>query len=119
MPSKLAPTVSALARQTIKHAFEDLERTITPTDAQVLKSLSTIEQVKAAVVQIEDQLAARQCLRNMARLKPLLAGLENYAKVVDVLCNGTPFLPWIWSPITLILKVASEYIEAFEHIMKG
>ncbi|KAJ4303250.1 hypothetical protein N0V90_002143 [Kalmusia sp. IMI 367209] len=55
----------------------------------------------------------------MRRLKPLFDGMEHYAKVVDILCNGTPFLPWIWAPITLILKISSEYIEAFELLMKG
>ncbi|KAF2108637.1 hypothetical protein BDV96DRAFT_616200 [Lophiotrema nucula] len=116
---RLAPAVSAIARSTMKIAYEDLERTITPADARNLQSTSTLAQVREAAVDIERQLAARQALRNMRRLTPLLNGLEHYAKVVDVLCNGTPFLPWIWSPITLILRVASEYIEAFEHIMKG
>ncbi|KAI1634576.1 hypothetical protein F4809DRAFT_506210 [Biscogniauxia mediterranea] len=55
----------------------------------------------------------------MRRLGPLFKGLEHYAKVVDVLCNGTPYLAWIWAPITLILRVTSEYIEAFEQIIKG
>jgi hypothetical protein len=50
---------------------------------------------------------------------PLFRGLENYAKAVDVLCNGTPYLAWICAPITLILRVASEYVEAFEIIIKG
>lgn len=100
-------------------ALEDLERTITPADACDLRSVSTLQEVRAAAITIENQLAARQSLRNMRRLTPLLNGLEHYAKVVDILCNGTPFLSWIWSPITLILRIASEYIEAFEHIMKG
>ncbi|KAK2028567.1 hypothetical protein LX32DRAFT_394337 [Colletotrichum zoysiae] len=55
----------------------------------------------------------------MRRLMPLLDGMEHYAKVMDILCNGTPFLSWVWAPITLILRVASEYIEAFEKIMEG
>ncbi|WYZ42137.1 hypothetical protein EsH8_V_001032 [Colletotrichum jinshuiense] len=45
--------------------------------------------------------------------------MEHYSKSMDVLCNGTPFLPWVWSPITLILRIASEYVEAFEQIIKG
>jgi hypothetical protein len=49
----------------------------------------------------------------------LLNGLEHYSRVVEILCNGTPFLAWIWAPITLILRVASEYVEAFEQIMRG
>jgi hypothetical protein len=116
--ARLKPAVSALARQTMKIAFEDLESTITPADARTFQG-TTLQQVRDAAIDIEKQLAARQSLRNMRRLIPLLNGLEHYAKVVDVLCNGTPYLPWIWAPITLVLRVASEYIEAFEHLMKG
>jgi hypothetical protein len=103
----------------MREAFESLEQTITPADSRIIRSTSTLQQVRGAALEIETQLAARQALRNMRRLTPLLDGLEHYAKVVDILCNGTPFLSWIWAPITLILRIASEYIEAFEQLMKG
>lgn len=118
MPPRFKPPASAPARQTIKTAFEDLDRTITPVDSRNF-STTTLEHVRKAALEIENQLAARQSLRNMRRLVPLFEGLEHYSKVVDVLCNGTPYLPWIWAPITLILRVALEYVEAFEVIMKG
>jgi hypothetical protein len=117
MPLK-APTVSGLARQTIRTAFEDLGHTITPVDSRAFPQ-TTLQHVRKAALEIENQLAARQSLRNMRRLAPLLNGLEHYAKVVDVLCNGTPYLAWIWAPIALILRISSEYVEAFEHIIKG
>lgn len=112
------PTISALARQTISCAFVELEKTITPGDARNFRS-ATLEQVKSEVLKIENELAARQSLRNMQRLAPLFQGLEHYAKVMDILCNGTPFLPWIWAPISLILRIASEHLEAFDLIIKG
>jgi hypothetical protein len=114
----LAPAVSTLAQQTIRAAFENLELTVTPADSRAFRS-TTLQHVRTAALELENQLAARQALCNMRRLEPLLKGLEHYSKVVDVLCNGTPFLPWIWAPIILILRVASEYVEAFEQIMKG
>jgi hypothetical protein len=117
--SRLAPVVCALAQQTMKVAFAELERTIVPADAREMRATTTIDEVRQASLRIENQLAARQSLRNMRRLVPLLQGLEHYSRVVEVLCNGTPFLPWIWAPITLILRVASEFVEAFEQIMKG
>ncbi|KAI0129640.1 hypothetical protein BJ170DRAFT_700831 [Xylariales sp. AK1849] len=117
-PPHACITVSALARHTIKAAFEDLGRTITPADSRDFP-VATLQHVRNAALDIETQLAARQSLRNMRRLMPLFQGLEHYAKVVDVLCNGTPYLAWIWAPITLILRVASEYLEAFEQIIKG
>lgn len=116
---RFAPTICALARQTMQRAYDELERTIIPADAQEMRSVTTIEQVRQAALRTETMLAARQSLRNMRRLVPLLNGMEHYAHVVDILCNGTPFLAWIWAPITLILRVASEYVEAFERIMKG
>jgi hypothetical protein len=117
MPLK-APTTSTLARQTIRTAFEDLDRSITSVDSRTFPR-TTLQHVRQAALEIENQLAAKQSLRNMRRLAPLFNGLEHYAKVVDVLCNGTPYLAWIWAPITLILRVSSEYVEAFEHIIAG
>ncbi|KAL7916576.1 chromatin remodelling complex Rsc7/Swp82 subunit domain-containing protein [Trichoderma velutinum] len=114
----LPPPVSGPARQTIKAAFEDLDRTITPADSRDFRD-SSLPQVRDAALEIERQLAARGSLRNMRRLMPLFKGIEHYSKVIDVLCNGTPYLPWIWAPIALILRIASEYVDAFERIIKG
>ncbi|KAI8947470.1 hypothetical protein F4801DRAFT_582374 [Xylaria longipes] len=114
----LAPVVSPQAKRTIQEAFASLEKTISPADSRNFAN-TTLQDVRLAAVRLEDQLAGRRCLRNMRRLEPLFKGLEHYAKVVDVLCNGTPYLPWIWAPITLVLKLASEYIEAFEKIINA
>jgi hypothetical protein len=102
----------------MRTAFEELEATIDPRNSRSFQNM-TLEDVKNAALEIETQLAARQSLRNMRRLMPLFKGLEHYSKAIDVLCNGTPYLPWIWAPITLILQTASDYVEAFEHIIKG
>lgn len=102
----------------MRMAFDDLDHTITPVDSRGFPR-TTLQHVRKAALEIENQLAARQSLRNMRRLAPLFNGLEHYAKVVDVLCNGTPYLAWIWAPITLILRVSSEYVEAFEQIING
>jgi hypothetical protein len=114
----LKPAVSAQARHTIKTAFDQLDGTILPDDSREF-SATTLEDVRKTALGIENQLAARKSLRNMRRLLPLFNGLEHYAKVVDILCNGTPYLSWVWAPITLILRIASEYVEAFEKITKG
>ncbi|RYP13217.1 hypothetical protein DL765_006989 [Monosporascus sp. GIB2] len=114
----LKPPAPRSVRDTLQTAYEDLRQTIRPDDAHGLADTG-LREVRSGVIDIENQLAARQCLRNMRRLEPLFRGLEHYSKTVEILCNGTPYLSWIWSPITLILRVASEYIEAFEMIIKG
>ncbi|UPK96932.1 hypothetical protein LCI18_007867 [Fusarium solani-melongenae] len=114
----LKPAISALARQTLKTAYDELDRTIAPGDKQDFGT-TTLQHVRKAVRDIENQLGARQSLRNMGRLMPLFQGLEHYPKVVEILCNGTPYLSWVWAPISLILRIACEYVEAFEQIIKG
>ncbi|KAK7987389.1 kinesin light chain, partial [Apiospora arundinis] len=110
--------VSRAAQQTVQHAFEELRDTITPNDFNNSKK-KTLQDVISEAKKIENELAARKALRNLKRFAPLFQGMEHYAKAMDVVCNGTPYLPWIWAPITLILRVAAEYMEAFEQIIKG
>ena len=103
MGSKASPQ----ARLLFKDAFDKLEQTINanhPLDARKLHD-TTLQDVRTAARQIEQELGARQCLRNMRRLEPFFAGLERYSKAVDVLCNGTVYLPWIWAPVRLVLQV--------------
>ena len=100
----LGTQTSPSARRLIREAFEDLERIVSVSDSAEFKD-ATLQKVQQACYDIEDHLAARQSLRNMRRLMPLFTGLEYYSKSIEVLCNGTQYLPWIWAPIKLILKV--------------
>ena len=104
MPLRTA--VSAPALRVIRHAFEDIERTVALPDRKEFGN-TTLKNVEEAALGIEKRLAARQSLRNMRRLMPLFKGLEHYSRAIEVLCNGTPYLPWIWAPIKLILNVGT------------
>ena len=100
----LKARISLPAQRAVRDAFNDLERALSVGDREYLDN-TTLDDVRQAAHHIEDELAARQSLRNMRRLMPLFTGLEYYSKSIEVLCNGTPYLPWIWAPIKLILKV--------------
>ncbi|KAH7068217.1 hypothetical protein BKA63DRAFT_109499 [Paraphoma chrysanthemicola] len=116
-----ATTLTPQARRTFQDSFESFERTVqkySRTDGREFTE-TTLRDVRDAAKQIEGQLAARQCLRNMKRLEPLLNGLEAYSKVVEVLCNGTPFVSWIWAPIKLLMKLATDHISAFEKLIRA
>ncbi|KAM0458645.1 hypothetical protein ACHAPV_006037 [Trichoderma viride] len=115
MPFKTGP-VSLPGRRIIREAFEGLQQTVSPLEAKDFQN-TTLEDVRKAALDIENQLAARRTLRNMRRLMPLFQGLEHYSQSIEVLCNGTPYLPWIWAPIKLILTVASDFVEALERIV--
>ncbi|KAH0498290.1 hypothetical protein TgHK011_005547 [Trichoderma gracile] len=113
----LSRRASLEAQRMMREAFLDLERIITVTDRTQLKHV-TLDDVRQAALQIETRLAASGSLRNMRRLAPLFSGLGHYSQAIEVMCNGTPYLPWIWAPIKLVLKISADYIEAFEQIIK-
>jgi hypothetical protein len=96
---------SPQARLTLQNAFERFEGTVTSNDKRLFNN-TTLQDVRHEADNIERQFRARRTLRHMARLEPLLRGMEHYSKVVEVLCNGTPYLSWIWAPIKLMLMVS-------------
>ena len=93
------------AHRTIQVAFNELERAVLPADSRSFGG-ETLDGVKKAILELENQLASRSSLRNMRRLLPFLSGLQYYSKTIEVLCNGTPYLPWLWAPVKVILKVS-------------
>ncbi|KAF1952459.1 hypothetical protein CC80DRAFT_479208 [Byssothecium circinans] len=116
-PSRL----TAQASNTFRNSFDHFERTVLSQSQSDHRDFSstTLQDVRQAAKEVEQQLAARQCLRNMRRIEPFLNGLEAYSKVIEVLCNGTPYLPWIWAPVKLMLKLAKDHIIAFEKLMSA
>jgi hypothetical protein len=96
---------SAQARLTLQDAFERFASTVAPDDKRLFHN-TQLKDVRDEAMRIERQLRARRTQKNMARLDPFLRGMEHYSKVVEVLCNGTPFLPWIWAPVKLMLTVS-------------
>ena len=85
-------------------AFEGLQKTIAASGARDVPPVC-LQDVQTACLGIENLLASRGLLRNTRRLSRLFAGLEHYRRSIDVLCNGTDYLCWVWSPITVILQV--------------
>ncbi|KAB2109040.1 hypothetical protein AG0111_0g2533 [Alternaria gaisen] len=120
LPTTSKPTtLTPQARRTFQESFDSFERTVqrhSRTDDREFSS-TTLRDVRDAAKEVERQLAARQCMRNMKRLEPFLNGLEAYSKVIEVLCNGTPFLSWIWAPIKLMMQLATDHISAFEKLL--
>ena len=86
-------------------AFRRLRDQVSPHDEHLFSS-TTMEDVRKAALEIEDQLQQRRTLRGFVRIRPFLNGIEQYSGVVEVLCQGTPYLPFLWAPIKLFLQVS-------------
>jgi hypothetical protein len=79
----------------IANAFERLRGSISKEDAHDFAS-AELQDVWKVVREIDAAQRRRQSAQNLRRVEPLLKGIEKYAKVIEVLCNGTPFLPYVW-----------------------
>ena len=102
----MATVPTATPNSIFETAYRKLKDSVTSAEANAFQSTS-FEDVWKAAEEIEKAHEARGNLRNMRRIAPFLKGLQNYSKVIEVLCNGTPYMPWIWVSIanpSLILR---------------
>ena len=76
-------------------AYTRFETTVSRDDAREFQH-TQLKDVWVAVRHAEAQMNARRSLRGLRRIEPFLKGLEQYSSVLGVLCNGTPYLPWLW-----------------------
>ncbi|CAN9288121.1 unnamed protein product [Alternaria alternata] len=87
VPSTSKPTtLTPQARRTFQESFDSFEKTVqrlSRTDDREFSN-TTLRDVRDAAKEVERQLAARQCMRNMKRLEPFLNGLEAYSKVIEI-----------------------------------
>jgi 5'-deoxynucleotidase YfbR-like HD superfamily hydrolase len=85
----------ASATVTIHKAFENLQSSISLEHRHHFTS-TKLEDVWNAVQEIEATQRKRHLAQNLRRIEPLLEALEKYAKVIEILCNGTQYLSFIW-----------------------
>ena len=85
----------ASASTAIEAAFKLLEQTVSDDHKRDFYS-TELKDVRQAALDIEKWQRPRRSLRNMARIEPLLAGIQQYAGPLETLCQGTPYLPFIW-----------------------
>ncbi|CAN9168468.1 unnamed protein product [Alternaria alternata] len=115
-PSSASSSVQASS--TLRDAFERFALSVSQDD-QLLFHNTQLKDVWDEALQIEKKLRKKGIQRNIARLNPLLRGMEHYSKVVEVLCNGTPYLSWIWAPIKLMLMVTHDSLSALEKLIEA
>ena len=95
----MASSTSAAPPPPFNAAFERLKEAISQEDARIFAS-TTMQDVWKAARDIEHQLEARRSLRGFRRLQTFLTGIEQYSKVIETLCNQTPYLPYIWVSVS-------------------
>ena len=65
---------------------------------------STLDDVRAAMKEIQEEQGRQNNMMNLTRLKGFLEAMEQYGKVIDVFVNSSPVLCFVWGPIKFLLQ---------------
>ncbi|KAM6529652.1 hypothetical protein FALCPG4_007781, partial [Fusarium falciforme] len=103
----------------IERACDRFRREISSDDARLVETTASLDDVKLAIRQVEQTLAARQQLRNVAQITPFVDAIERYSRALDVLANGTPYLPYIWAPLKIVLQATQDCTHALDKILSA
>jgi hypothetical protein len=85
-----------MAQVLLERACDRFRKEISEEKAGEIQATPHIDDVKSSIQQIETNLAAKGSLRNFRRLLPFLDAAERYSKVLETVCNGTDYVPWVW-----------------------
>lgn len=101
-----APPLSERAQASliIVEAVERFKRTITAEHKREIEK-TAVKDVVDAVGVIQQDLRKRRANRNLSKLQPFVQALGHYGDALDVLSNGLPYMPFIWAPIKVMLRV--------------
>ena len=80
----------------LSEVLESFKRRLSPEEIEQFE-IVTFADLQISIKKIQTEQASRNSLRNMARIRPFLDTLEQYAKVIEVFVNVKPdVLAFIW-----------------------
>ncbi|KAG9233941.1 hypothetical protein BJ875DRAFT_377537 [Amylocarpus encephaloides] len=71
--------------------------------------VATLQQLQQQIGEIQNKQQSERRMQNMARLGRFIEAIEEYGKVIEVFCNSSQFVPFIW--------VTSNFHRAFSELL--
>lgn len=93
--SSLSASADVRSMEQVKTAYTSFREVITPDDDFHFGS-TELSDVRKAALDVQKRLASRGTSRNTGRLERLLVKLDQFSQAADVLCKGSPYMPYIW-----------------------
>lgn len=91
----LITTPKSSPESIVQEAFQRLEQALHPSDIRLFRS-TTLKDVREAAKIISRDQAKRRCLQNLRRIEPLFEALGKFGGAIETLCQGIPYLCFIW-----------------------
>ena len=103
------------ALRKIETAFNNFWKIITPRDERDFKSLELAE-LRRQIQNIESTIDSQVTQLHLRSILAFVDAVDKYSEVIGVLCQGTPYLCFLWAPVKLFIVIAKHHSEAFEKI---
>ncbi|KAJ8123850.1 hypothetical protein ONZ43_g291 [Nemania bipapillata] len=101
----------------ITEAVDRFRSSVAPDDQAQIES-TELKDVLNSLLDMQNYLRNKRENRNLRKLHPFVEGLERYSGAIDTLSNGlSPYLPWIWAPIKLMLRITLDHLSAFDKLI--
>lgn len=68
---------------------------LTPEEVKCFR-VSTLDDIKAAVISIEKKLAGKRTLVFLRRIEPFISTIIEFGKIVEVFLNVSDILAFVW-----------------------
>lgn len=72
---------------------------------------STLDDIHAAIKDIQDEQGLQRKMMNLTRIKGFLEAMEQYGKVVEVFLNASSILCFVWGPMKFLLQVVTDSLQ--------
>lgn len=105
-------------QQVFDAARREFERELPPSTLfRSLLTVTTVDEVYDATDRLQLDQAAKLC--HLRRIQPYLNRLQQFASAIEVFVQVKPdVLALLWGPIKLLLMLTSEWLEAFDAVVR-
>ncbi|KAF8465683.1 hypothetical protein BDZ91DRAFT_794710 [Kalaharituber pfeilii] len=104
--------------QAFLKAFRKFTEKLSKEHLEEFLNLGSMKDVYMCIQQLEDKLKQNKTQRYLARLNPYLEGLQQYAKVIDVIVQIRPeIMAIVWGCTRFILQAAGTHLAFFDSLL--
>ncbi|OQD95723.1 hypothetical protein PENSOL_c019G09356 [Penicillium solitum] len=99
-----------------ERSLEAFKKDLNKKDRDNFK-FSTLEDLEQCLTQLQAKHRSQRRMQNLNRLKPFLEAMNQFGKVVEVFCNSSEIVPFLWGPVKFLLLIADTFENAFSELL--
>ncbi|CAI7641662.1 unnamed protein product [Penicillium glandicola] len=73
--------------------------------------------LEKCLTQLQAKHRSQRRMQNLNRLKPFIEAMNQFGKVVEIFCNTSEIVPFLWGPVKFLLLIADTFESAFSELL--